>query len=145
MKGTRAEEGAGVRVFEVRQFDALQQMCEGVHSQTQYCEKCSGLLEKADLRYHQEKNSNRNSVENMRYRLKMTACYGRVIVPAVFRDQILAELHQDHAGVVKMMDSAIENVASLVRHAMKQSRVQLSTVGFGEVGHAWQRVHMDCS
>ena len=154
LKGTHAEEGADVRVFQVRQLDALPIVAEDVRRGTRSDRVLGKVLRFARegwpsappgeefKPYFQRKHE--MSIENDCLLWGM-----RVIVPAVFREQLLAELHQDHPGVVKMkciarshmwwpgMDSAIEKVAKS-RHAMKQSRVQQrlpSTLGFGQVGH----------
>ena len=82
------------------------------------------------------------------------------IVPyfsAVFREQLLAELHQDHPGVVKMkciaqshvwwpgMDSAIEKVAKCCEacHEAKQGPAKAPLNPWVWPRRPWQRMHVD--
>ena len=81
----------------------------------------------------------------------------RVIVPAVFREELLAELHQDHSGVVKMkciarshmwwpgMDSAIEKVAKSCEacHEAKQGPAKAPLNPWVWPSRPWQRIHVD--
>ena len=80
-----------------------------------------------------------------------------MIVPAVFREQLLAELHQDHPGVVKMkciarshmwwpeMDSAIEKVAKSCEacHEAKQGPAKAPLNPWVWPSRPWQRIHVD--
>ena len=63
LKGTHAEEGADVQVFQVRQLDALPIVAADVRRNTRSDKVLGKVLRFSGLRHHQEKNSNRTSVE----------------------------------------------------------------------------------
>ena len=162
LKGTHAEEGAYVRVFQVRQLDALPIVAADVRWGTRSDRVLGKVLQFARegwpsappgeefKPYFERKHE--MSIENDCLLWGM-----RVIVPAVFREQLLAELHQDHPGVVKMkciawshmwwpgMDSAIEKVAKSCEacHEAKQGPTKAPFNPWVWPSRPWQRIHMD--
>lgn len=159
--GIYTEEGAEVRVFQVRQLEALPIRVRDVKRATQSDHVLRRVLHftregwpasiPEELKpYFSRKDE--MSIENGCLLWGM-----RVIIPTCLRKQLLVELHRSHPGVVRMkslarshmwwprMDSEIERVAKTCEtcHAAKQTPAKAPLSPWSWPSRPWQRVHID--